>query len=556
MPPISKKYILLALAIIAVLVIGFFVYQFATRTGSERSSRTGDTNSRTDLTGGSDTILTPSMDTSGGVTINIITAGETPIAKDLFGVALNNIGKDFNDFSANPLWNTMIQEVGFTSGAYTAGAEDRWIHPIALSGWPAKATGAPVVGMGANLDEIFHYTNSTSGAYNLQKKINDTGVDFWDATAKYVENHDQTFVFTANIIHGTPEEMGVFIDSIKSHGIGSYKLRFGQEVSTGIGGALTSDQYIAKLDEFYAYLKSHYSPLPPMVVNMADHSTPSWNNADVYAWARDHGVAEFSQYAWLDGRSSKTSIDEYFAEIRPQLSASLRDTLLPRLSTYAKEMPSIKMHLGQYGLSLQRGGYGAHTMLHGVMIWNFLFEILKFNSTHNNFVNSAIFLVNENAVSPYEQADGLFEIDPSFIGTDGSRSFVKRVPGVAYEMLKPVFASANPLFIKTQLGSTIDGLDAITVTSDTMRLYIYNNGPERAIKSVSVNGELQSGAKNSTSLWSEKPYGSIGSSPAYSHFKTTQGAIAPVSAKLEKGTVLLENGMTLKPYSITVIDLD
>ncbi|QQR50661.1 hypothetical protein IPF86_01950 [Candidatus Nomurabacteria bacterium] len=512
-----------------------------------------------------------------GIMINVSTAPGTPIAKDIYGVAVNNLGRDYVEFGTNPLWNSMLDEIGFTSAAYTAGAEDRWIHPVSAtggfdSGREFSVLAAPV-GMGANIDEIFYHTQKTTGAYNLQKKNNDTNVDFWDVTADYIKNHNQKMVFTANVIRGTTEEMGTFINSIGTHGISKYKLRYGQEVPSGEGGSLTSNEYIAKLNEFDAYLNSHYGSLPERVVNMADHTTcPNtnqtncWDNNAVYQWALAHDVEEFSQYFWLDGIQATAdtqfkNIDDYFAQSNTLLQTSLNNDVLVRLTQYQDDMPNLKMHLGQYGMSLQRSGYAAHTMLHGVMLWNLLFEILKFNSEHNNFVNSAIFLENETAVSPYGAGDSSFTIDPSFIQTSGSKSFVKRVPGVAYEMLKPVFTSANPLFVQTEITNRATGLDAIAVKSDKTRLYIYNNGPEKTISGLTLNSAPITGSHYRNALWSEKLYGSIGSSPAYSTFKDEDHIEAnpnlqAIPAQAEKGNIDLGNPITIRPYSITVIDLE
>jgi hypothetical protein len=521
--------------------------------------------------------LVTDNDASEGITIDIATTSSSPIAKDLFGVAVNNLGRDYAEFGTNQTWNNMIDEVGFTSAAYTAGAEDRWIHPYSTTG--GFNSGKPLVtlpsrvGMGANIEEILYHTGKTTGAYNLQKKNNDTGIDFWDVTADYVKDHNQKMVFTANIIRGTTDEMKTFIDSIGAHGISKYKLRYGQEVSSGEGGSLTSNEYIAKLNEFDAYLAGNYGSLPERVVNMAYHTTcPNatqtncWDNNAVYQWALAHGVEEFSQYFWLDGiqataDSQFKNIDDYFAQTNTLLQQSLNNDVLVRLTEYQDDMPNLKMHLGQYGMSLQRSGYGAHTMLHGIMLWNFLFEILKFNSEHNNFVNSAIFLENETAVSPYGAGDSSFTIDPSFIKSDGSKSFVKRVPGVAYEMLKSVFTSSNPVFVQANIVNGSDGFDAIAVRSDKTRLYVYNNGPERTISGVTLNGTLISGSYYRNALWSEKLYGSIGSSPAFSHFKDEEHIEAnpnlqAISAQAEKGNINLSEDIVIRPNSITVIDLE
>ncbi len=518
----------------------------------------------------------------GGAIINISTSSSTPVAKDLFGVAVNDYGENYTDYSTNPVWNTMIGEVGFTSGAYTAGAEDRWIHPYSAKGGYNNSSLDPigtnlpltvlpkVVGMGANIDEIYHYTGSQEGAYKLQTSNNETNVDFWDVTADYIKSHNQKMVFSANIVHGTTDEMATFINSISAHGIGSYKLRYGLELSSGIGGNLTSGEYIAAASEYDSYLTSHYSSLPPRVVSMADHTTcknqtqtECWDNDDVYQWAVSRGIEEFSQYMWLDAFPSLSTtapknIDDYFAQSNQLLRADL-DSVLGRLASYQHDMPNLKFHLAQYGMNLQRSGYGTQTMLHGIMTWNFLFEILKFNSTHNNYVSSAIFLENESAVNPYGAGDSSFVIDSSYV--DGGKSFVKRVPGVAYEMLKPIFTSPNPLFVDTDITSGEDGFGAISVKTDKTRLYVYNNGPERMISGIMLNGAPVTGSHYRNALWSEKLYGSIGTSPAHSHFKgdnyiESNPNYQAVSAQAEKGNIDLGDAIMIRPNSITVIDLE
>lgn len=514
-----KKYKYFILAFLGILIIIIFIsFQ-----SSDTPQKSGKTN------------LLP----INSLSISIDSTEPTPIAKELFGVALNDYGNTYREYGTNPTWNKMIEEIGFTSGAYTAGAEDHWIHPTP-------------VGMGANLEEIFENTNSTEGAYKLQQKHIETGIDFWDVTTDYVKTHNQQMVFTANVLHGTESEMATFINSLIAKGITNYKIRYGQEVSIGEGFD-TSGEYITALKKFDDYASIHY-PNAPRVVNMARENTPRWDNAEVYAWAKSRGIEEFSQYFWLDGKSTETQIDKYFTDENQKLQASLYNTILPRIADYQTSMPDMKLHMGQYGVSLQRSGYSAHTMLHGILIWNFLFEVLEFNSTHDNFVNSGIFLVNESAVDPRTSADTAFTIEPDFVGGSGNAIFVKRIPGVAYEMLNTIFRADNPQFLQTNIGTDLSGIGAIAVKTDKTRLYIYNNGEAKTLSSISIDNETFESKLYRESVWSEKPYGSIGFSPAYSKFKAS-GYSTPVNVQLEKGEVDVMNGITLPSYSINVFEL-
>lgn len=455
----------------------------------------------------------------------------------MFGTALTYLPS--LDYYQNSVWNEFIDDIGFQQGAFTVGSEDHWIHFTSRTGGYNSIPSAiviPRVGMGANLDEIFYYTNSTGGAYNLQSGFNDTGVDFFIASVAYAKAHSQTFIFTVNVSHGTVSEMAQFLDYLVTQGV-SFKVRYGNEMSVGStssipGVALTSGEYLALVLPFDDYVQSHY-PTAKRVINAADHSNVKWNNSSVAAFAIAEGIEEFTQYGWLGdlagSPNANTNIASYFNEainvLRDSVAVgnhSLYGEVLPRILGYATTFAGLKMHVGQYGVSLQRSGYAVNTMLHGILIWNELFEFLKFNQTHSNFINSAIFLVNESAVDKKTGADNLFTINPAWTVTDGATIFVKRIQGVAYEMLKDLAQyRGTPIYLTVDRTGFPARFDMIAYQlGGRVFVYAYNlSGSQQTLSTLPITEQSADGLLDRQSVYATQLYGSIGNSPAYTQFK-------------------------------------
>lgn len=455
----------------------------------------------------------------------------------MFGTALTYLPS--LDYYQNTIWNEFIDTVGFQQGAYTVGAEDHWIHFISRTGGYNSIPSAiviPRVGMGANTDEIYYYTSSTGGAYNLQTDFNNTGVDFFPASVAYAKAHGQTFIFTANVSHGTVSEMAQFLDYLVTQGV-TFKVRYGNEMSVGSsssvpGVALTSGEYLALVLPFDDYVTANY-PTAKRVINAADHTTARWSNEAVAAFAVAQGIEEFTQYAWqgdLAGSpNANTNIVSYFNEainvLRDSVAVgnhSLYGEIMPRILGYATTFAGVKMHVGQYGVSLQRSGYAVNTMLHGILIWNELFEFFKFNDVHNDFINSAIFLVNESAVDKKVGADNAFTINPAWTVTDGSTIFVKRIQGVAYEMFKELADyRGTPVFLTVDRTAFPARFDIIAYQLGArVYVYIYNlTGSARTLTSIPIAEQSADGFVERTSVYATQLYGSIGNSPAYTYFK-------------------------------------
>jgi hypothetical protein len=483
----------------------------------------------------------------------------------LFGTALNNIGYLYDEFTNNPDWNTFIETVGFTEGAYTAGAEDHWIHPVSKKGgfllFPDNmplTTLESRVGMGANLNEIYNYTSSTVGAYKTHKNYNspdiDTGIayDFLPLTTSYATNHNQKFIFTANATHGDLPDLQTFLAEIIPV-TSSLKVRYGNEVSVGNSGSvpgtsLKSDQYLVLVERLHDWMKDNH-PEIPTVINAADHTTGTcgtvnaWCNEDIAAFALEEGIQEFSQYFWMGDNGGNVPVVNNNAEINAYFTLALTNTrgyktigegvnppgnnslygeILPRLQVYYNMFYPTKMHVGQYGCSLQRSGYIANTMLHGLMIGNIMFEFFKFNYTHNNFINSAVFLVNESAVDLKTSQDNNFNIHSSYQLTSGGDTFVKRIQGVIYELFKPLstHTADYPIFIPVTFTNQPDKLDAVAFeVNSEVYLWIYNILDAETLLSIEVDASPISSDLDIDGAYSTELYGSIGTCPAYGQFK-------------------------------------
>lgn len=456
---------------------------------------------------------------------------------NMFGTALTYLPS--LDYYQNPVWNDFVETVKFQVGVYTVGAEDRTIHFVSRTGGfnsiPSSIV-IPRVGMGANLDEIYYYTQSTGGAYNLQAGFNATGVDFFPASVAYAKAHNQTFLFTANVAHGTVSEMAQFLDYLVTQGI-DFKVRYGNEMSTGASSSvptvsLTSGEYLALVLPFDDYVKAHY-PNARRIISAADRNTAKWDNNAVAAFAVAQGIEEFTQYGWLGdlagSPNTNTNIVAYFNEainvLRDSVSGgnhSLYGEVMPRILGYATTFAGMNMNAGQYGVSLQRSGYATGTMLHGILIWNELFEFFKFNAAHNDFISSAIFLVNESAVDKKIAPDNNFTINPAWTVTDGTNVFVKRIQGVAYEMFKDLSQyRGTPIYLTVDRTGFPARFDIIAYQlGGRVVVYIYNlTGAARTLTSIPISQQSGDGLVDRISVYATQLYGSIGSSPAYTNFK-------------------------------------
>lgn len=508
--------------------------------------------------------------------------------RPMFGVALNNLGNETVAYTNNSVWNTFMETIKFTEGAFTGGAEARWVHYQSKSGGfnsqpdSAALHNVTNTGMRANPNEIYYFQGVTgngsgtpgnpvfTGALDLHIGYNATGIDFFNTTLAYCVAHNMAFVYTANVTHGTKEDMGLFLNDLIAAGV-NIRLRYDQEVATGDSGptpqtSITSAQYITKVIEFDNYIKANY-PTLKRCINTADHATSNWSMANVAQLAKDQGIQEFSQYFWLgDNAGNKPvvnnndNIDAWFtlalSNSRDDLSttnnSSLYGEILPRLQVYYDLFQPVKMNVAQYGCSMQRTGYVASTMLHGMLIWNELFEFWKFNSTHNNFVNSGTFLVVETAISKKTGNDNQFVIDPSYQMTSGSTTYIKRIQGVAYELLQPLstYNVGYPTWVPTTFTNKPDKLDAVSwqVGSDTY-IYIYNILGARTITSITRNGSALATNIDKTGCYSTKIYGSIGSFPGHSYFKTTKAAANPTYTATPINPI---SSLNISPTNISV----
>lgn len=476
----------------------------------------------------------------------------------MFGVALDNVGNYYTSLYSKTDFTDLCVEIGFQHGIYSSGAQDRWIHYVSKrGGFSLLPNNEPLstvsnVGMRANTNEIYFYAGMADDSeteevefaapVNLHEDYNATGQDFWARFKTYCDTvaNMSMVVFTANISHGTTTELGQYLTELETLGI-PYKVRYGNEMSTGSSDAvtpetsMTSAEYIALVVTFDNYVKANF-PNAVRVINIARVDRAGWVNADVVACAIDQGIEEFSQYFWLGDNAggspspiTTNDIDDYFAtalnytrDILIDSNNSLYGECLPRLQDYYDMAYPLRMHVGQFGCSLQRTGYVAHTMLHGLMIFNQYFEFWKFNYTHDNFIDSAVMLMNETAVSVMTGQDALFSIDPSYLNGAGSDTFVKRIQGVAIELMKPLstWAGGYPEFIPVTITNQPAQFDIVAFKVDSLvYLWIYNIQDAAVIQSISIDGDTLLTDVDVTGCYSTKLYGSIGSSPAYNYFK-------------------------------------
>lgn len=514
-------------------------------------------------------------------------------AQPFFGISINNIGTLVNNGNLEGVRGTFVATMGLKYQAYTVGSENHWTHYQSKTGYPSQ-TPVTTVGEGGNLDEIFFFTgNTTSGQQDV---YNATGVPFFTNTVAHARSHNQPIVFIINIAHGTSAEVILFANYMIAQNV-PFVFEYGNELTSGSTAnvafpsdrALTSAEYITLLNSFHSVLKPLY-PQATFIVNAALRDKPSgtekWINADIAAWAISNGIKEFSQYLWVGDRggtpNAETNCGLYFNEaihvLRNKLPAegttnSIYGDIVPRLTTYASVFNGLKMHVGQYGVSTQRSGFVAQTIMHGILLWNEIFEIIRFNDANNKFINRATFQNEDvSAVAQVTPSDSGWTINPAFTAIAGTTTYAMRVPGLAYEMLKdipaydgvPIFVPVS--FVNAPLSVQDRLFDIICCKLGTrIMLYVYNYGSDNTINSIVSNGSIVGGTCIRKTIFADQLYGSIGNNPSYAHFTTTSGSppinYALDNIGLQKVNVDILDGsisataIQIKKYSIMRIEL-
>lgn len=494
----------------------------------------------------------------------------------LFMVAGNNLGKFYNEFTNNPAWLQAIDSIGFTGVAYSAGAEDHWFEYQSKMFWPETTIVSPNVGMRCNPDMIEAITGSSGGAANLHRNLNATGVDFFEVTLDYCKRYDKIMVFTLNIARGTLLDAAQYLAYITSKGV-SFILRYGNEQATGEtslhGGSQDFEEYSTKLLPIHEYVKANY-PEVKTILSIAKNSNANWPHEDIREFIEEQGIDGINQYFWMGDNAGAPNENTVIADYFTQAIANLRDTgndslyieIIPRLTEYfnSYQMDSlgIKLHMGQWGTSLQRGGYVAQTMLHAILIWNALIEIIRLSLDNLVYIDEGVFLTMETAVDQYVGSDNHFDINPAFLHTDGEGNvFVTRTTGEAFKMMKELAQETNaPTIITiTHENDFPEGLDmlALKLANKTI-IYIYNIYEAFIIDSMEVNSvALGSDTLLMNTMSGDEIWASIGNTPAFTYFKNlTEDNPGLAAANVQRmEDIIAGSTITIPKHSITTLEI-
>lgn len=499
----------------------------------------------------------------------------------LFMMAGNNLGRYYNEFTNNETWLALVDDLGFTGVAYTAGAEDHWLEFLSKIFWPDAMIVSPNVGMRCNPDMIEFYTGSSGGAANLHTVLNATGVDFLEVTINFCLRFNKPMVFTLNIARGTLEDCALYLAYLTYRGV-TVILRFGNEQPTGEtsleGGAQDATEYLEKLAPIYEYTMANY-PDMIKVLNISLANTVNWPHANLVQYITNNpGITHVNQYFWqgdtAGATNENTNIDDYFAQAlinlrgdpeggNPPGDNSLYGEILPRMISYYNTFGTVaKFHMGQWGCSLQRSGYVAQTLTHALLITNQLFEVIKFSLDNDLFFDQGIYLVVETAVDQFAGGDGQFTIDPHFRDTDHEGNvFLVRAPGEVFRMLKHISSSTyTPTVITiTKAFNYPDGLDILVLKyEDKTYMQAYNFGNEFSVSTIEVNGvALGAGDLAIKEMKGDKLWASVGNTPGYNYFKNLPDdnpGITPQSIAYDERTSV-GGGLTISKYSITVFEI-
>lgn len=511
--------------------------------------------------------------TNTGTQAVTVTSGMQP----LFTVTINNIGDLVNDGELDGVRSDLVATIGYKYQAFGVGSDTHWMHYASKTGYPSQSLNPPTVGFGANLDEIAFFAGVYSGAYDTHSDYNDTGVNFFEATVQYAKDTGKPILFQVNVAHGSLAETVQFFEYMKDQNV-PFVIIYGGEQSIGAtstdnpGESQTSAEYLTKVAQFDDYISENY-PGVRRIINAAIRNTANWSNNAVAAFALSRGINQFTQYAWIGDLQGSPNDNEVIADYFTEAIEVLRNStetgnnsiygeILPRITGYATTFSGLKMHVGQYGLSLQRSGYVAQTITHGLLAWNLLFEFFKFNDSHAGFIYSATFLNEDDAACARVQSiDNGWTINTEFRQTVGADTFAIRVPGMVYRMLNDlVNFDVVPTFIHVNRIGFPENFDIVAFKINTRILvYIYNIGDEVTISEILPDNNPASpvtGNCTRETIWGDVLWASIGFNPSHSHFSGngSNPGLTKANVDYASGTIAATN-IVIKNHSMTKIEL-
>ncbi|MCX8038808.1 MAG: alpha/beta hydrolase [Candidatus Sumerlaeia bacterium] len=414
-----------------------------------------------------------------------------------------------------PEYVKAVAELQLKTLQFPGGSASYWHHPTGKGGLNARPDEVKKSAKG----ELSRWMQQTSGP---------------DRFGQYLElckRSGAEALFIANIMHGNPQEMDVFLQRIRAAGVGIAAVALGQEMHLSPGNVgLGLNEYLRRIEPHIALLRQKYPGVP-----IAAPATPvgrvegrrleplhEWNRA----LAKVPALDGFTQYGWTEFGgmarfATRTAADEGW----PRYRDFVRDFPTRQLPLYQRDFgKDKKFFMTQWGTHADQ-----NTPLQGVHVAHMYFFLVRYNAAHNDYFAAANLSVPLAAVA---ERSG------------------RRHTGITYESKVTLFAAylySKPfrhLFDgKTTLldsrvsgGGEVQAL-AARAADGSVLVYLMNPGPRRPLTAVTFNG---------------RPLPMTANMRIESAYAAPPGQAAPVA--VFNGEKMLRE-VVLEPWSLTCLQL-
>jgi acetyl esterase/lipase len=443
-----------------------------------------------------------------------VTTPKTPLRINprVYGlVCAEMITKGFLD---EPEYVEAIAELQLKVLQYPGGSASYWHHPTGQGGLNARP------------EEVKKSAKGEASRWMEQTK----GPDWFERYLALLKQSNAEALFIANVMHGTPEELDLFLQRLRREKIGIAAVALGQEMhlSPGVVG-LTLEEYLRRIGPYIRLLKDKYPgvlvavPATPVgrVTEKKRQRLHGWNQA----LAQVSGVDAFTQYGWTEfggigGRNIQRPAEQVWPGYRDFVLAFPTE----QLPIYQRDFgPDKKFLMTQWGTHQDQ-----NSPVQGVHLAHMYFFLTRYNAAHNDYFAAATLSV-------------------PLAGVEGKGG---RLPGIPYRDKVTLYAAylySKPfrhlydgqqrlLDIQVTGGGEVQALAA--VGPDGRRLvYVLNPGPRRPLSALCIDTQDLHPA---TRVHIEAAYAAPGEQ------------LAPVAVLVGEQTL---RDVVLEPWSLTLIQV-
>ncbi|MCX7751157.1 MAG: alpha/beta hydrolase, partial [Candidatus Bipolaricaulota bacterium] len=416
-----------------------------------------------------------------------------------------------------PEYVEAIAELRLKTLQFPGGSASYWHHPTGAGGLNARPE---EILRRARAGEASRWMGLTSGP--------DRFAQFLDLCRR----SGAEAVFIANILHGNPEEMDVFLQRIRAAGVGIAAVVLGQEMHLSPEGVgLGLEEYLRRIGPHIELLREKYpgvpvaAPATPVgrVAEERREGLREWNQA----LAKVPGLDGFTQYGWTEFAGTGSRGQE-----RPPEEG------WPFYREFVVSFPTVQIPLYQRDFGpdkrffmTQWGTHGdQNTPLQGVHLAHMYFFFVRYNAAHGDYFALANLSVPLAAVAEGggRQARGV----------PYRERIVLLAPYLYTKPFRHLFDGQAVLLESSLAGAPGETQVLAARAGDgSLLLYFLNPGPRRPLGTVTVDG------------FSPPPTTLVAVEAAYAAPEGAGIPVAVFTGEKPLGEVVLE------PWSLTLVRL-